>query len=636
MPHTHLAQSTSRRDLAASLRGSRPRKHARLRHRRLQAEHLEDRQLLATISGTVFNDLNADGVKNTGESGQSGWTVYLDADGNGQLGTGETSATTAADGSYSFGELAPGTYNVAEVQQPGWQQTSPLANVPAIERVSVAPDGTQGNDFSQRPSFSADGRYAAFFSSASNLVPGDTNGAPDIFVYDRQTDAIERVSVASDGTQANSGSTGSSISADGRYVAFQSTASNLVSDDNNSTYDIFVYDRQMDTIERVSVASDGTQGNGQSTIAGISADGRYVTYSSDASNLVSGDTNGAGDAFVYDRQMDTIERVSVASDGTQGNGRSSGGSLSADGRYVGFYSIASNLVPGDTNGVGDAFVYDRQMDTIERVSVAANGTQGNDLSYSPSLSADGRYAAFTSYARNLVSGDTNGFGDIFVYDRQTDTIERVSLASDGTQGNHESTSPSISADGRFVAFHSFTSNLVPGDTNEVSDAFVCDRQTDMIERVSLASDGTQGNRPSGNASISADGRYVGFTSVANNLVFADTNGVNDSFVSANPFAWPSGSHVVTLVEGQTVSGIDFGNASPPSSMSSTTRLQNLTYEYDASGGLVESYSLNTGNTAPRGAASTVRVTRPGSSMPIARCTSMTPVADCSARGLLVR
>ena len=144
------------------------------------------------------------GSKNTGESGQSGWTIYLDADGNGQLDTGETSTTTAADGSYSFNGLAAGTYNVAEVQQPGWQQTSPVGTVPAIERVSVADDGTQGNGTSMLLcSISADGRYVAFSSAASNLVPGDTNGVDDIFVYDRQTDTIERVSVASDGTQGN-------------------------------------------------------------------------------------------------------------------------------------------------------------------------------------------------------------------------------------------------------------------------------------------------------------------------------------------------------------------------------------------------------------------------------------------------
>ena len=182
MPNTHLSQSKSRRDLAASQRRSRTRKHARLRHRLLQAERLEDRQLLATISGAVFNDLNADGVKNTGESGQSGWTVYLDADGNGQLGTGETSTITAANGSYSFDGLADGTYTVAEVQQLGWQQTSLTGAVPTIERVSVAGDGTQGNGSSTIRSISADGRYVAFSSSASNLVPDDTNGKSDIFV----------------------------------------------------------------------------------------------------------------------------------------------------------------------------------------------------------------------------------------------------------------------------------------------------------------------------------------------------------------------------------------------------------------------------------------------------------------------
>ncbi len=215
----------------------------RRRHRLLQAERLEDRQLLATISGTVFNDLNADGVKNTGESGQSGWTVYLDTDGNGQLGTGEISTTTAADGSYSFGGLAAGTYNVAEVQRPGWLQTSPLGSVLAIERVNVSNDGTQGANEARGHGMSADGRYVVFSSSANNLVPGDTNGCSDIFVYDRQTNMIERV-LASDGiTEGNASSMYPSISSDGRYVAFQSSASNLVSGDTNGVGDIFVYDR---------------------------------------------------------------------------------------------------------------------------------------------------------------------------------------------------------------------------------------------------------------------------------------------------------------------------------------------------------------------------------------------------------
>jgi archaellum component FlaF (FlaF/FlaG flagellin family) len=605
--------------------------------RRLRAERLEDRCLLAfgglelsslppahggdgsdgfvvsgildsgtaSISGQAFNDLDSDGIKDAGEPGQGGRTIYLDANGNGQLDTGETSTSTLADGSYRFEGLAPDTYTVVEVQQSGWQQTYPAGTAPAIQRVSLAADGTQGDGNSGLSDFSADGRYVAFASYASNLVPGDTNGVRDVFVYDRQTDTIERVSFAADGTQGNGGSGAVSISDDGRYVAFESQANNLVPGDTNAMSDVFVYDRQTDMIERVSVATDGTQGDGKSYSTRISADGRYVAFYSNASNLVPGDTNGTWDAFVYDRQTDTIERVSLASDGTQGNGSSSYPSISDDGRYVAFGSSASNLVPGDTNGHWDVFVYDRQTDTIERVSLASDGTQANDgvLPTYP-ISADGRYVAFQSWASNLVPGDTNGMPDVFVYDRQTDTIERVSLASDGTQANHLSAVSSISVDGRYVAFNSFASNLVPGDTNGVEDAFLYDRQTDTVQRVSVAADGTQGNGSSG-ALISADGRYVALGSSASNLVPDDTNGFNDAFVMANPFAWASGSHVVALAVGEAVAGIDFGNASLTKFYVVNDASQNLTYEYIASGASVESYSLNTGNAAPRGAASTV-------------------------------
>ncbi len=614
MPHTHLSQSKSRRDLAASLRGSRPRKHARLRHRRLQAERLEDRQMLATITGTVFNDLNANGLKDGGESGQIGWTVYLDADGNGQLGTSEASATTAGDGSYSFDGLDPGTYTVAEVQQMGWQQSSPVGITSPIERVSVKNDGTQADNVSSSLSISADGRYVAFSSSASNLVPDDTNGVSDIFVYDRQTDRIERVSVDADGNEGNGKSTLSAISADGRYVAFGSRASNLVLSDTNGTQDVFVYDRDTDTIERVNIAYDGAQGDSDSFVmsgSSVSADGRYVAFSSNASNLVPGDTNGQTDSFVVDRQVDpqmphTIKRVSVANDGTQANGYSSFPSISADGHYVVFVSAASNLVPGDTNGNWDTFVYDRQMDTIERVSIANNGTQGNNTSWQGSISADGRYVAFSSNASNLVSGDTNVRGDTFVYDRQTDTIERVSIAADGTQGNDGAAGGTISADGRYVAFQSSASNLVPGDTNAIADVFVYDRQTDTTQRVGLAADGTQGNGVSSYPSISSDGRYVAFDSVASNLVPGDTNGFGDAFVTSNPFAPVSGSHLVELADSQVVSAINFGNASLATKFYVVNDASlDRTYEYNATGTSVETYGLNTGNTAPRGAASTI-------------------------------
>ena len=169
--------------------------------------------------------------------------------------------------------------------------------------------------------------------------------------------------------------------------------------------------------ERVSIASDGTQGNGASIEAAISADGRYVAFQSPASNLVAFDTNSLSDIFVRDRQTGTTERVSVATDGTQANGLSEQTEISADGRYVAFKSFASNLVAGDTNGTADVFVRDLVDDTTERVSVGTAGGQSSGLSEQPAISGDGRYVAFQSFGSNLVAGDTNGLEDIFVRDR---------------------------------------------------------------------------------------------------------------------------------------------------------------------------------------------------------------------------
>ena len=400
----------------------------------------------------------------------------------------------------------------------------------ATERVSVASDGAEGNEGSEDSSISADGRYVAFGSWASNLVSGDTNGADDVFVHDRQTGQTVRVSVASDGTEGNGTSEEVSISADGRYVAFYSHADNLVSGDTNSSSDVFVHDQQTGQTVRVSVASDETQGDGHSGYPSISADGRYVAFASGASNLASGDTNGVSDTFVHDRQTGQTMRVSISSDGTEGNNDSGGPSISADGRYVAFSSFAGNLVSGDTNGQSDIFVHDRQSGQTTRVSVASDGTQGNDYSGYPSISADGHYVAFSSFAGNLVSGDTNSSSDVFVHDQQTGQTVRVSVASDETQGDGHSGYPSISADGRYVAFGSSASNLVEGDTNHTYDVFVHDQQTGETTRISVASDGTEGNNTSGAASVSADGRYVAFVSDANNLVSGDTNGAWDVFV----------------------------------------------------------------------------------------------------------
>ena len=398
--------------------------------------------------------------------------------------------------------------------------------------VSVASDGTQGDDDSWESSVSAHGRYVAFYSYATNLVDGDTNGVSDIFVHDRQTGQTTRVSVDSGGSQATGGNSGSpSLSADGRYVAFGSRATNLVQGDTNGVGDVFVHDRQTGQTTRVSVDSDGTQGNNHSSSPSISADGRYVAFYSSAGDLIVGDTNGVGDIFVHDRQTGQTTRVSLHSEGTQGNNHSSSPSVSADGRYVAFYSDATNLVDGDTNGVGDVFVHDRQTAQTVRVSIHSDGTQGDhDSLWDSPISADGRHVAFSSYAWNLVDGDTNLVGDVFIHDRQTRQTTRVSMGSDGSQGNGTSLHPSISADGRYVSFSSQASNLVDNDTNGTDDVFLHDRQTGETTRVSVHSDGSGGNAYSSYSSVSADGLYIAFFSHATNLVDGDTNDAYDIFV----------------------------------------------------------------------------------------------------------
>jgi Tol biopolymer transport system component len=423
--------------------------------------------------------------------------------------------------------------------------SAPTAASPgATERVSVDSDGNEANGESRQSAISADGRYVAFASGASNLVEDDTNENWDVFVHDRETGATERVSLDSDGNEGNgsSGRFGVAISGDARYVAFYSTASNLVDGDTNGYEDAFVHDRQTGTTTRVNVHSDGDEANGGTLWPAISASGRYVAFYSSASNLVEGDTNDTSDIFVHDRQTETTERVSVDSEGNEGDGQSWFPAISGDGRYVAFYSSASNLVDGDTNGYEDAFVHDRQTGTTERVSVDSEGNEGDGQSWFPAISGDGRYVAFNSGASNLVEDDTNDAQDAFLHDRQTGTTERVSVDSDGNEGDGWNCAPALSAAGRYVAFWSGASNLVAGDTNNRADVFLRDRHTGTTERVSVDSAGNQGSGDGHQAcdvlllsrtgwpSVSADGRYVAFSSIASDLVEDDTNGTYDIFV----------------------------------------------------------------------------------------------------------
>jgi Tol biopolymer transport system component len=416
---------------------------------------------------------------------------------------------------------------------------------PSTVRVSVSSSGEQGDYSSFATGISAGGRYVAFSSDATTLVRGDTNGKRDAFVHDRVTGATTRVSVSSTGEQADCSdpfgcSSATGISADGRYVAIVSDSPDLVSGDTNATRDVFVHDRRTGITSRVSISGDGAQGNGFSGVAAISSDGRYVAFLSSASNLVPGDTNDAADVFVHDRRTGQATRVDLDRHGRQSSRGSVSNepAISAHGRYVAFYSDASNLVAHDTNNLPDVFVRDLRTGRTTRVSVSSRGRQaagdrsGNG-SNAPSISANGRFVAFHSAASNLVRGDTNRVFDIFLHDRRTKQTRRVSVSSRGRQANAESFGPpSISPDGRYIAFGSLASNLVAGDENEITDIFVYDRHTSRVTIGSLSSNGVQGNDGSSipAAAFSADGLYLAFSSWSGNLVEGDTNGGPDAFV----------------------------------------------------------------------------------------------------------
>lgn len=401
-------------------------------------------------------------------------------------------------------------------------------------RASVDSSGAQGDDASDFAVISADGRYVLLVSDASNLVVNDGNGTEDVFVRDRATGVTECVSVDPAGIPGNAASGGQpdlfSISADGRFVSFVSAATNLVSGLTTTSSQIFVRDRVAGTTELASVDSTGVEGNSFSGSSSISGDGRYVAFDSNSSNLVAGDTNQTDDVFVRDRTMATTERVSIDSSGNESVGGGYWPTISADGGVVTFTSAASDLVPNDRNHTEDAFVHDRQTGATERVSIDSGGIEGNGDTVAGWLSADGQIAVFVSLASNLVSGDTNGKWDIFVRDRTAGVTERVSVDSSGGEGNGASIAPTISADGNMVAFISDAPNLVPGDANGVVDGFVHDRSSGITTRWSTDSSGAEGNGGCWSIIVSADGRAAAFSSQATNLVSGDTNGFTDVFV----------------------------------------------------------------------------------------------------------
>lgn len=428
-------------------------------------------------------------------------------------------------GALLFVGLMPVAAQPAIRQQPG--PALPITAGPERIPATVLPDDAAG---SYAPSISADGRYTAFGSSADNLVPGDVDAQDDVFVYDHNSGQVEVISTPPSGGPIFGTFYDPSISGDGRYVAFAGWTHDLVPGDENWSSDIYVVDRDNSSVVRISDAYDGSNANGSSYFPIISPDGGFVAFTSSASNLVADDTNNLEDVFLHDMTAGTTVRVSVSSADEEATEESYLGGVSLNGQFVSFHSHAANLVADDTNETSDVYVRDVMNGTTERVSVRDGETdnQAGLYSFWSDISADGRYVAFESYAPDLVGDDTNDVADIFIRDRLNHTTHRVSLDENGVQATEYSYKPSISADGLTVAFETYAT-LVAGDAGYSEDIYVRNWMTGAVTRVSVATGGGDPDNASISAALSADASTVAFESLAGNLVVGDDNRVADVF-----------------------------------------------------------------------------------------------------------
>ncbi|MFO0661160.1 MAG: hypothetical protein U0165_15210 [Polyangiaceae bacterium] len=391
----------------------------------------------------------------------------------------------------------------------------PLQDIVFPQGVPIENVSAPSNNASERASISADGRYVAFESMGSNLIEGGTFFQQHIYVRDRKEKTTSLVSVSDLGQAGNLDSTAASISADGRYVAFSSSATNLVADDDNNLDDVFVHDRLTGQTLLVSASVTGKAANGRSTSPAISASGRFVAFVSEASDLVLGDVNGVFDIYVRDMQTGVTVRVSVGAAGQNTNGKSWGAAISGTGRYIAFVSEASNLVANDTNGVSDVFVRDMQLGTTTLVSATSSGVPGSGASDGVSMSADGQVIAYATVAPELAGYDVV-VPQVVLLDRNTGVSARVSGADAPANGLCESTS--LSANGKRVVYSSTASNLVSGDTNDTADVFVYDVDTKQTRRVSLTSSGGESLGFATEPKIAATGSYVVYTSTGPDVV----------------------------------------------------------------------------------------------------------------------
>ena len=429
--------------------------------------------------------------------------------------------------------------------------TSTAALAATTTLISRRSQKIPSNGPSSEPATSATGQFVAFRSSATNLDSERCdNGVTHIFVDDRNTGTIRCVSLNANGRAGDQDSLEPSISADGRFVAFTSTATNLAGNKcDNGFNQIYVRDRTSATTTCVSVNSNGQEGNQHSHAAAISADGTLIAFDSAATNLTGNKCdNGFSHIFVHDLTAGTTSCVSLRTNGDEGNGDNFDPSVSADGRVVVFQSTATNLAPRCSNGNSHIYMHDLATGETSCVSVNNEKQQSDGNSALARVSGDGRFVVFESDATNFTNRCSNGFTHIFVRDTVDERTSCASLDNHGNQGNNDSTQPSISADGRFVAFASVANNLTGnrcvGGNGQV---FVRDRADAKTECASVGAKNVEGNGESLNPAISANGALVTFESDSNNLVKKDTNGLRDVFGHSISISKSKGGNSFTII-----------------------------------------------------------------------------------------
>ncbi len=446
----------------------------------------------------------------------AGWTNSLPAGSNIVLRLDAGSASAAIGESWAeWFILATGT-RTNGAQDAVRAVVTRTPSPPALQVISRAADGRVGNDDSAPVSLSSDARYIAFTSTASDLTTRDYNLQEDVFVVDRQSQTIECVSKSSDGQTGNGRSYNARISRDGRYVVFQSAATNLIVGDTNDREDVFVADRTAHTTTRVSVGPGGIQSSRDSGYPRMSGDGRYVVFESLAANFTSPDTNGTWDIFLRDTVAGTNVCLSVTGNGTA-NDESHNPVISNDGSLVVFTSLASDLAASDTNGVYDTFLWQRGVPGLLLLSRTAQGVPGNDYSDSGTISDNNRYILFASLATNLAVANYDNNSITYLYDRQTSQLSQVTPPWIVGRQHTGYYGARLAPDGRFITLLADVAT-VSGGSNYVTGVFLYDRTGGSVTELSRRRDGTPGNDESDGGVVSADGRYVGLISRAPNLI----------------------------------------------------------------------------------------------------------------------